>query len=112
MYNGTKEEETLHFPRLEKNIGTVHDIDDFSFLAEIEDYYYKKQNQEVKVEIIQGRTSTGGSLHLRITHKHGSTGFLNHHESLQLIEKVFGFKPDEVYTHFAAHIVYFIVLKQ
>lgn len=95
---------------LSKDIGTVHDIDQFDFIAEIEDFYYKELNKEVEVEILQDKSSTEGLLHLRLVFKNGETKIINDDRSFELIEKVFDVKPSEVYVNFAAHIVYFIVL--
>lgn len=94
-----------------KNIGTVHDIDEFVFIAEIEDYFYKQQDQDVEIELLQGKNTTEGLLNVRATNKNGNVTVLNHDDSIKLIETVFSIKADEVYVNFAGHIVYLIVLK-
>jgi hypothetical protein len=94
-----------------KNIGTVHDIDEFVFIAEIEDYFYKQQDQDLEIELLQGKNKTEGLLNVRATDKNGNVTVLNHDDSIKLIETVFSIKADEVYVNFAGHIVYLIVLK-
>jgi|SRR5690606_2759573 len=94
-----------------KNIGTVHDIDEFNFIAELEDYFYKQQDQDVEIGLLQGRNTTEGLLNVRATDKNGNVTVLNHDDSIKLIETVFSIKADEVYVNFAGHIVYLIVLK-
>ncbi|WP_277679365.1 hypothetical protein [Gracilibacillus dipsosauri] len=94
-----------------KNIGTVHDIDEFAFIAEIEEYFYKQQDQNVEIELLQGKNTTEGLLNVRATYKNGNVIVLNHDDSIKLIETVFSIKADEVYVNFAGHIVYLIVLK-
>jgi hypothetical protein len=96
---------------ISKNIGTVHDIDQFSFIAELEDYFFKHQNQDVEIELLQGENTTEGLLNVRATDKNGNVTVLNHDDSIKLIETVFSIKADEVYVNFAGHIVYLIVLK-
>ncbi|WP_273127577.1 hypothetical protein [Bacillus weihaiensis] len=94
-----------------KNIGTVHDIDEYVFIAEIEDYYYKQQDQDVEIELLQGKNTTKGLLNVRATDKNVNVTVLNHDDSIKLIETVFLIKADEVYVNFAGHIVYLIILK-
>nr|WP_144925356.1 hypothetical protein [Paenibacillus bovis] len=96
---------------ISKNIGTVHDIDEFAFIAEIEDYFYNQQDQNVVIELLQGKNTTEGLLNVRATDKNGNVTVLNHDDSIKLIETVFSIKADEVYVNFAGHIVYLIVLK-
>ncbi|MDQ0231773.1 hypothetical protein [Metabacillus malikii] len=96
---------------ISKNIGTVHDIDQFSFIAELEDFFFKHQNQDVEIELLQGKNTTEGLLNVRATDKNGNVTVLNHDDSIKLIEQVFSIKTDEVYLNFAGHIVYLIVLK-
>jgi hypothetical protein len=93
-----------------KNIGTVHDIDEFNFIAEIEDYFYKRKNQDVEIELLQGKNTTEGLLNIRVNNN-TNIMVLNHDDSIKLIETVFSIKADEVYVNFAGHIVYLIVLK-
>ena len=95
---------------ISKNIGTVHDIDQFTFIAELEDYFFKYHNQEVQIELEQGRNTTEGLLNIRVNNNTNIT-VLNHDDSIKLIETVFSIKADEVYVNFAGHIVYLIVLK-
>lgn len=40
---------------ISKNIGTVHDVDEFAFIAELEDYIYKQHNKVVEIELLQGK---------------------------------------------------------
>ncbi|SLK50270.1 Uncharacterised protein [Mycobacteroides abscessus subsp. abscessus] len=95
---------------ISKNIGTVHDIDQFTFIAELEDYFFKYHNQEVQIELEQGKNTTLGLLNIRVNNNTNLT-VLNHDDSIKLIETVFSIKADEVYVNFAGHIVYLIVLK-
>ncbi len=94
-----------------KNIGTVHDIDEFNFIAELEDYFYKQQDKDVQIELLQGKNTTEGLLNVKVIDKNGNVTVLNHDASIKLIETVFSIKADEVYVNFAGHIVYLIVLK-
>ncbi len=73
---------------ISNDIGTVHDISEFDFLADIEDYYFKQLNHEIEVEILQGKSSTEGSLNLKIIFKNGVTKIFNDDESFELINKV------------------------
>jgi hypothetical protein len=91
-----------------KNIGIVHDIDEFVFIAEIEDYFYKRQDQDVQIELLQGKNTTEGLLNVKVIDKNGNVTVLNHDVSINLIERVFSIKADEVYINFAGHIVYLI----
>lgn len=93
-----------------KNIGTVNDIDEFVFIAEIEDYFYKQQDRDVQIELLQGKNTTEGLLNVKVVDKNGNVTVLNHDESINLIERVLSIKADEVYINFAGHIVYLIVL--
>ncbi|MGO4889928.1 hypothetical protein ACJ2A9_19465 [Anaerobacillus sp. MEB173] len=96
---------------ISSSIGTVYDIDEFHFIAEIEEYYFKELKQDIEIEILQGKSSTEGLLNLKLIDKHGNTKILNDGESIKLIERVFDIEVDEVYVNFAAHIVYLIVLR-
>lgn len=93
------------------DIGTVHDVDEFAFVAELEDYFYKQEDQVVEIELLQGKNSTEGLLNIKVMMKNGNVTVLNHDESIKLIERVFSIKAEEVYINFAGHIVYMIVLK-
>lgn len=95
---------------ISKNIGTVHDIDQFSFIAELEDYFFKHQNQEVQIELMQGKNTTEGLLNIRVINN-TDIKVLYHDDLIKLIETVFSIKADEVYVNFAGHIVYLIILK-
>src|SRR5690606_22406653 len=94
-----------------KNIGTVHDIDEFAFIAEVEDFFLKQQNQDVDIKLLQGKNTTEGLLNIEVIDKKGHVTVLKDEESIKLIERVFSLKVDEVYVNFAGHIVYLIVLK-
>ncbi|MCU9595776.1 hypothetical protein OEV82_15225 [Caldibacillus thermolactis] len=96
---------------ISRNIGTVHDLDEFALIAELEDYYYKQKNREVEIELLQGKNTTEGLLNIKIVGKNGQETILDADESLQLIERVTSIKVDEVYVNFAGHIVYLIDLK-
>jgi hypothetical protein len=96
---------------ISKNIGTVHDVDEFAFIAELEDYFYKQHNQVVEIELLQGKNTTEGLLNIKIVDKNGQETILDADESLQLIERVTSIKIDEVFVNFAGHIVYLIELK-
>lgn len=96
---------------ISRNIGTVHDVDEFTFIAELEDHFYKQHNREVEIELLQGKNTTEGLLNIKIVDKNGQETILDADESLQLIERVTSIKIDEVYVNFAGHIVYLIELK-
>jgi hypothetical protein len=96
---------------ISKNIGTVHDVDEFAFIAELEDYFYKQHNQVVEIELLQGKNTTEGLLNIKVIDKNGQKTILDADESLQLIERVTSINVDEVYVNFAGHIVYLIDLK-
>lgn len=96
---------------ISKNIGTLHDVDEFAFIAELEDYYFKKKDREVEIELLQGKNTTEGLLHIKVIDKNGQVTILNADESLRLIERVTSINVDEVYVNFAGHIVYLIELR-
>ncbi|MED1674289.1 hypothetical protein [Pallidibacillus thermolactis] len=96
---------------ISRNIGTVHDVDEFTFVAELEDYFYKQENREVEIELLQGKNTTEGLLNIKVIDKNGQETILDADESLQLIERVTSINVDEVYVNFAGHIVYLIDLK-
>lgn len=96
---------------ISRNIGTVHDVDEFTFVAELEDYFYKQHNQVVEIELLQGKNITEGLLNIKVIDKNGQETILDADESLQLIERVTSINVDEVYVNFAGHIVYLIDLK-
>lgn len=83
---------------ISKNIGTVHDVDEFAFIAELEDYFYKQHNQVVEIELLQGKNTTEGLLNIKVIDKNGQETILDADESLQLIERVSSIKVDEVYV--------------
>lgn len=93
------------------NIGTVHDVDEFTFVAELEDYFYKQQNREVKIELLQGKITTEGLLNIKVIDKNGQVTILEADESFRLIGRVTSIKVDDIYVNFAGHIVYLIELK-
>lgn len=95
---------------ISKNIGTVHDVDEFTFIAELEDYYYKQKDREVEIELLQGKNTTEGLLNIKVIDKNGQETILDADESLQLIESVTSIKVDEIYVNFAGHIVYLITI--
>lgn len=96
---------------ISKNIGTLHDVDEFAFIAELEDYYFKKKDREVEIELLQEKNTTEGLLRIKVIDKNGQVTILNADESLRLIERVTSINVDEVYVNFAMHIVYLIELK-
>lgn len=46
------------------NNGTLHDVDEFTLVAELEDYFYKQENREVEIELLQGKNTTKGLLNI------------------------------------------------
>lgn len=96
---------------ISKNIGAVHDVDEFTLVAELEDYYYKQKDREVEIELLQGKNTTEGLLNIKVIDKNGQETILDADESLRLIGRVTSIKVDDIYVNFAGHIVYIIELK-
>lgn len=93
--------------RFSQNVGLVHDISQFSFIGEIEDYYYIKLNQTVDVVLVQNE-ETEGLLHFRICFDNTTSKLIHYDDVKSIVFQVFGVEPDEIYVNFAAHIVYLI----
>lgn len=98
-------------PALNKNIGVVSDIDEFTLKFEIEEYVERTSNKHIEIELLQGKESTEGLFQLKLVSS-TSEDILTNRDSLELVNKVFSISADEVYVNFAAHIIYFITLNR
>lgn len=98
--------------RLNTNIGVVSDIDEFMFKFEIEEYVERTLNKHIEVELLQGKESTEGLFQLKLVTSTQEEEIMTNTQSLELVNKVFSIKADEVYVNFAAHIIYFITLNR
>lgn len=92
-----------------KDIGMVHDEYLMSFEAELEDYFIKKYEKTVKVELLQSN-QTYGLLEIKLTFSPHESIVIGHDEVKHIVNEIYETQIDEMYVNFAAEIVYFITL--
>lgn len=99
------------FNRFTKNVGTVHDIDQFSFESDVEEYFVERMGygEDVSVSLLQN-TKTEGLFQIKICIREKEDEILDDEKSLKIIKELYGENITEVYINYAAHIVYLIEL--
>lgn len=107
----TKEIEMNHntSTSITKDIGTVHDEYLMSFEGELEDYFIKKYEKTVKVELLQSN-QTYGLLEVKLIFSPDEFIVIGYEETKKIVNEIYKTQIDEMYANFASEIVYFITL--
>lgn len=93
-----------------KDIGTVHDEYLMSFEGELEEYFIKKYEKKVEVELLQSKDKTDGLLEVQVMFSPNDSIVIGYEETKKIVEEIYETKIDEMYVNFASKIVYFITL--